>query len=158
MYLHKNLLTPNLKYCYKNQMNIQYSTQCLTNRCFMERHFKYFKKRKFTWWNMSEKFWDKLKVQAFSEPLICWWHCEFLGSDIMHLFHVYWPKNSFFPCTSKERSTENNLEIPRDRPYGCLLHNFALLLLAVSSLTGSFQPFLPWWLRPSPQLRRMDSD
>lgn len=48
-YLHKNLLTANLKYCYKNQMNIQYATQCLMNRRFTEHHFIGFKKQKFTW-------------------------------------------------------------------------------------------------------------
>lgn len=146
-YLHKNLLTPNLKYCYQNQMNIQYSIQCLTNRCFMEHHFIDLKKQKFTWWNMSEKIWDKLKVQAFSEPLICWWHCGFLGSDIMHPFPCLLTKELLFSLHLQRMLNRKQF----GNPYSCLLHNFALLLLAVSSLTGSFQPLLPWWLRPSPR-------
>ena len=62
-----------------------------------------------------------------------------------------------FPCLlTKELLFSLHLQRMLNRkqfgnPYGCLLHNFALLLLAVSSLTGSSQPLFPWWLRPSPQ-------
>lgn len=55
-----------------------------------------FHKQKFTWSNTPRKFWVKHKVQAFSEPLMSWWHCEFPGRWSRAPFPTLtWLKNFF---------------------------------------------------------------
>lgn len=44
------------------------------------------------------KTWIKGKVQAFSERLICWWHCEFPGRWLWPIFQVYLIKEFPFPA------------------------------------------------------------